>query len=88
MKKTANIWEYKVCVFVKNSISDLYTVYFYKLFIDGSNGAIGMHAPSHSNFFHFHAVFGKKCAKCRLAHPFLGLALEVSFGKSWIRYCL
>ena len=76
MKKTANIWEYKVgqlCVFVKNSISDLYTVYFYKFFIDGSKGAIGMHAPSHSNIsFIFMQFSAKNLLNVGWRNPFWG----------------
>ena len=44
--------------------------------IDRSKGTIGMHpSSSRSNSFNIYAVFGKNFAKCRLAHPFLGLAL-------------
>ena len=51
--------------------------------VDPGGGVLGTHAPSQSNFFHFHADFGNILPNNRFLAQTQGL-VPPSLGKSWI----
>ena len=52
-----NIWYFHILI----ELFNVHQISHWRIL--GGEGCLGTRAPSQSNFFHFHAVFGKNLAK-------------------------